>query len=58
MRSYFKISWVSNTYNVPLNEDLPNNENERKIKMLKYYQWTPFILLFQAVLFYIPRMIW
>jgi hypothetical protein len=43
---------------VPLNEDIPHNENERKIKLLKYYQWTPFILLFQALFFYLPRMIW
>jgi len=26
--------------------------------MLKYYQWSPFILLFMAVCFYFPRMIW
>lgn len=52
------ICWVSSTYNVPLNEDLPGEESERKVKMLKYYQWTPFILLFQAMLFYFPRMVW
>lgn len=54
----FKFSWVSSTYNVPLDEDLPHSETDRKVKMLKYYQWTPFILLLQALLFYIPRMIW
>jgi hypothetical protein len=43
---------------VPINEDIPHNEHDRKIKMLKYYQWTPFILLFQALLFYLPRMVW
>ncbi|CAF0970334.1 unnamed protein product [Brachionus calyciflorus] len=53
-----KICWVSSTYNVPISEELPKNESERKVKMLKYYQWTPFILLFQALLFYLPRMIW
>lgn len=58
LNDFYCSSWVSNTYNVPINEDLPHNENDRKIKMLKYYQWTPFILLFQAVLFYFPRMIW
>jgi hypothetical protein len=26
--------------------------------MLKYYQWSPLILLFMAVCFYFPRMIW
>lgn len=52
------ICWVSSTYNVPIHEDLPASEPDRKVKMLKYYQWTPFILLFQALLFYFPRMIW
>ena len=51
-------SWVSSTYNIPMNEDIPHNESDRKEKMLKYYQWTPFILLLQAMLFYLPRMIW
>lgn len=52
------ICWVSSTYNIPINEDLPHSENDRKDKMLKYYQWTPFILLLMAMLFYLPRMIW
>lgn len=52
------ICWVSSTYNVPLSDDLPHDESTRKEKMLKYYQWTPFILLLMAMLFYLPRMIW
>ena len=53
-----RICWVSSTYNIPMLEDIPKNEPEREEKMLKYYQWTAFILLFQALLFYLPRMIW
>lgn len=52
------ICWVSSTYNIPIDDDLPNDEHARKEKMLKYYQWTPFILLLMAMLFYLPRMIW
>jgi hypothetical protein len=52
------ICWVSSTYNIPLDDDLPHSEKDRKDVMLKYYQWTPFILLLSAMCFYFPRMIW
>lgn len=52
------ICWVSSTYNIPMEDELPAEESVRKEKMLKYYQWTPFILLLMAMLFYFPRMIW
>ncbi|CAF2409616.1 unnamed protein product [Rotaria sp. Silwood2] len=52
------ICWVSNTYYVATAETLPLDENKKKTRVVKYYQWTPFILLFQAVLFYLPRMLW
>lgn len=52
------ICWVSSTYNIPIDEDLPHDEKSRKDVMLKYYQWTPFILLLSAMCFYFPRMIW
>ncbi|CAF0765923.1 unnamed protein product [Didymodactylos carnosus] len=52
------ICWVSNTYYVQETETLPLDETKKKERVVKYYQWTPFILLFQAVLFYLPRMMW
>jgi hypothetical protein len=41
-----------------MDKELPLNERERKQNRIRYYQWVPFLLLFQAILCYIPRIIW
>ncbi|CAF0776311.1 unnamed protein product [Rotaria sp. Silwood1] len=52
------ICWIMNTYYVPMEHDIPHVETTRYERMLKYYQWSPFILLFMALCFYFPRMLW
>ncbi|UJR37363.1 hypothetical protein I4U23_030071 [Adineta vaga] len=52
------ICWIMNTYYVPMEHDIPHAETTRYERMLKYYQWSPFILMFMALCFYFPRMIW
>lgn len=44
---------------IPLSNStsLPNRENLRSHKII-YYQWIPFILFLQAVIFYFPSIIW
>jgi len=41
-----------------MHESLPDDYNQRHEHELKYYQWTPFILLLMAILFYIPSQFW
>lgn len=41
-----------------MDKELPLTERERRQNRIRYYQWVPFLLLFQAILFYIPRIIW
>ena len=54
MNSY---CWVRNTYYLPWEQvDIPGEEEPRS--HLKYYQWMPFILLGQAVLFFLPSTVW
>ncbi|CAF0883967.1 unnamed protein product [Adineta steineri] len=52
------ICWIMNTYYVPMESDIPHAETTRYERMLKYYQWSPFILMFMALCFYFPRMLW
>ncbi len=52
------MCWVSNTFYASMDEHLTKDHPDRKSRVLKYYQWVPFILLFQAFLFYIPRLMW
>lgn len=52
------ICWVSNTYYIPLDKKVPKLDQERRQNELRYYQWIPFILLFQAFCFYFPHLVW
>jgi len=37
---------------------MPQEDEVKKNSEIKYYQWIPFILLVQALLLYIPRIMW
>ncbi|CAC5373459.1 inx [Mytilus coruscus] len=50
--------WVSNTYYVDFESSLPIEREIRVDKEIEYYQWVPLIFLLQALLFYMPRMVW
>ena len=41
-----------------MHTNLPDEYHLRHEHELKYYQWTPFILLLMAILFYVPHQCW
>lgn len=51
------ICWISNTYYLPWKEKVPG-PNDLKRTHISYYQWVPFILLLQALMFYSPSVVW
>ena len=54
-----RYCWMKGTYYVNQNYDLNTLSIEaRDETLLHYYQWVYFFLIFQAFLFYIPRVIW
>uniref|UniRef100_A0A0N5AXY4 Innexin n=1 Tax=Syphacia muris TaxID=451379 RepID=A0A0N5AXY4_9BILA len=51
--------FVENTYFVKLDEALPKSDAKIKERReLTYYQWVPFLLLFQALMFTVPHIFW
>ena len=50
--------WVRNTYYLPFEEYIPKEHEKEKRHMIPYYQWMPMILLIQALMFYMPIMVW
>lgn len=50
--------FVENTYWLSMDDEVPTDKQEREDRELQYYQWVPFVLALQALLFYMPRMIW
>ena len=53
-----QICWITNTYHIDPNENIPKSKEERSKTEIKYYQWVSFVLLFQAFMFYMPRIFW
>jgi hypothetical protein len=53
-----RLCYIQNTYHVEKHESIPRDYNLRRERTLKYYQWINFVLLFQALLFSLPRIIW
>ena len=53
------LCFVNGTYYISATEiDIPTDPNHRYSNKVRYYQWTPFILLLQALCMYMPRVIW
>ncbi|GMT24988.1 hypothetical protein PFISCL1PPCAC_16285 [Pristionchus fissidentatus] len=50
--------YVHGTYFVRLDQELTHDKEERTKNEINYYQWVPYILAVQALLFYIPRFMW
>lgn len=49
------ICWTHGTY--PVGSEQPYHTVDRT-RVLPYYQWVPFILLFMACCFYLPKFLW
>ena len=49
------ICWISNTYYIPMSE---TNILEAPRKEIVYYQWIPLVLFAQALMFYVPCILW
>nr|CAH8866524.1 unnamed protein product [Trichobilharzia regenti] len=49
--------WVANTYFAPIENRLPPVPDRREL-LLVYYQWAPIVMAAQALLFYLPCLMW
>ena len=53
------ICWVSNTYYVPFERRIPDDHDLKAHQpLVSYYQWVPLILLCQALMAFVPCLIW
>uniref|UniRef100_A0A914WHM2 Innexin n=1 Tax=Plectus sambesii TaxID=2011161 RepID=A0A914WHM2_9BILA len=50
--------FVENTYWLSMDDAIPHVHQHREDRELQYYQWVPFVLALQALLFYLPRIVW
>lgn len=49
---------MSNTYYLPIEEHLPRGDMDKDKQKISYYQWVPLILMFQALMSFIPALLW
>lgn len=52
------ICWISNTYFVSFDRLLPKYPDPKSEHFIYFYQYVPFILILQAIFFYLPSLIW
>ena len=52
------ICWISNTYFVSFDRLLPKYPDPKTEHFIYFYQYVPFILIIQAIFFYLPSIIW
>uniref|UniRef100_A0AC35U0F1 Innexin n=1 Tax=Rhabditophanes sp. KR3021 TaxID=114890 RepID=A0AC35U0F1_9BILA len=50
--------WIQNTYWIPMYENIPDDHRTREEKQISYYQWVPFVLIAEALMFALPCMVW
>ncbi|VDK42103.1 unnamed protein product [Anisakis simplex] len=50
--------FVENTYYIPLDQKIPQSSRHRSERELTYYQWVPFMLMMQALMFTGPHVFW
>lgn len=53
-----QLCYIQNTYHISRTEVVPQDASMRRERTLKYYQWIPFLLLLQALLFALPKFLW
>ncbi|CAK5076680.1 unnamed protein product [Meloidogyne enterolobii] len=52
------LCFVENTYFVGMDERFPMRPLERERREIHYYQWVPFILVGEALLMMLPKLLW
>ncbi|GFN89514.1 innexin [Plakobranchus ocellatus] len=52
------VCWVANTFYVPFDDTLPRGPQRPVKAEIEYYQWVPMILLFMALMFKVPCILW
>ncbi|CAK5060222.1 unnamed protein product [Meloidogyne enterolobii] len=52
------LCFVENTYFVGMDERFPMRPIERERREIHYYQWVPFILVGEALLMMLPKLLW